>query len=222
MARSPAICGIILAAGASSRMGRDKALLPWPPLPRQAQSGAVEGAVSGVARDTFLGAWIRLFQQQTEMVIVVGGKNSSSLAPVVYSMGGFLVENRTPELGQFSSFKLGLQQVLGHGRDSAAIALVDRPAVQPATLAALHSAFLGALEQDFWAVVPEHDGRHGHPSLLSREMIEAMLRAPLTATARDIMHANQQRVCYVPVDDPRVVLNIDTQEDYERLTLENS
>jgi molybdenum cofactor cytidylyltransferase len=209
MTRSPAICGIILAAGDSVRMGRDKALLPWPP-----------GSAGGV-RDTFLGAWIRLYQPQ-DMVIVVGGKNSSSLAPVVYSMGAFLVENRTPELGQFSSFKLGLQEVLSHGRDSAAVALVDRPPVQPATLATLHSAFLGALEKDFWAVVPEHEGRHGHPSLLSREMIEAMLRAPLTTTARDILRANEKRVCYVPVDDPRVVLNIDTQEDYERLTVENT
>ena len=209
MARSPAICGIILAAGFSVRMGRDKALLPWPP-----------GAPGGV-RDTFLGAWIRLFQA-LDMVIVVGGKNTSSLEPVVYSMGGFLVENRSPELGQFSSFKLGLQEVLSRGRDSAMIALVDRPPVQPATLTALHSAFLGGLEQDFWAVVPEHEGRHGHPILMSREMIEAMLRAPLTATARDIMHANQQHICYLPVDDPRVGLNIDTQEDYERLTVENT
>jgi molybdenum cofactor cytidylyltransferase len=210
MARSPSICGIILAAGPSLRMGRDKALLPWPP------------GASGGTRDTFLGAWIRLFQAQTEMVIVVGGKNSPNLAPVVYSMGASLVQNRAPELGQFSSLKLGLQEVLNHGRDSAAVALVDRPPVQPATLSELRSAFLGAIEQDFWAVVPEHDGRHGHPALLSREMIEAMLRAPLTATARDILHAHQQRVCYAPVEDARVALNIDTQEDYDRLTVENT
>jgi molybdenum cofactor cytidylyltransferase len=210
MTRSPSICGVILAAGASQRMGRDKALLAWPP-----------GHPGGVG-DTFLGAWIRLFQPQTDMVIVVGGKNTAALEPVVYSLGASLVENHAPELGQFSSFKLGLQEVLSHGRDSAVVALVDRPPVQPATLATLRSAFLGALEQEFWGVVPEYDQRHGHPSLLAREMIEAMLRAPLTATARDILHANEQHVSYVPVEDPRVVLNIDTQEDYERLSLENT
>ena len=210
MTRSPSICGVILAAGSSTRMGRDKALLPWPP-----------GYQGGIC-DTFLGGWIRLMQQHTEMVTVVGGKNCSTLAPVVYSMGAFLMENHSPELGQFSSLKLGLQTVLGHGRDSVAIALVDRPPVLLATLSTLHSAFLGALEQDFWAVVPEYDQRHGHPSLLSREMIEAMLRAPLTATARDIMHANEQRVCYVPVDDARVTLNIDTQQDYERLAVDKT
>ena len=210
MTRSPSLCGIILAAGVSSRMGRDKALLPWPP-----------GHPGGL-RNTLLGAWIELLRPHTDMVIVVGGANSHNLEPIVYSIGGFLVENRAPELGQFSSLRLGLHEILGRGRDSAIVALVDRPPVQPATMTHLHSAFLGALEQSLWAVVPEHDARHGHPILLAREMIEALLRAQLTATARDILHANATHVCYVPVEDARVGMNINTQEDYDRLAVENT
>ena len=84
MARSPSLCGIILAAGASSRMGREKALLPWPP-----------GHPGGL-RNTLLGAWIELLRPHTDMVIVVGGANSHKLEPIVYSIGGFLVENRAP------------------------------------------------------------------------------------------------------------------------------
>ena len=178
MAHSPSLCGIILAAGVSSRMGRDKALLPWP-----------VGHAGGL-RNTLLGAWIELLRPHTDMVIVIGGANSHNLEPIVYSIGGFLVENRAPELGQFSSLRVGLKEVLGRGRDSAMVALVDRPPVQQATMDHLHSAFLGALDQNFWAVIPEHDERHGHPILLAREMIEKLLRAQLTATARDILHAN--------------------------------
>ena len=210
MARSPSLCGIILAAGESSRMGRDKALLPWP-----------VGRPGGLG-NTLLGAWIQLLQPHTDMVIVVGGANSRDLEPVVYSLGGFLTVNRAPELGQFSSLRVGLNEVLGRGRDSAIVALVDGPPVQPATMVHLHSAFLEALEQNFWAVVPEHDGRHGHPILLAREIIEALLRAQLTATTRDILHANASHLCYVPVEDPRVGMNINTQEDYDRLALENT
>lgn len=210
MTRSPSLCGIILAAGQSSRMGREKALLPWP-----------VGHPGGL-RNTLLGAWIELLRSHTDMVIVVGGANSRNLEPVVYSMGGFLVENRAPELGQFSSLRLGLKEVLGRGRDSAMVALVDHPPVQPATMAQLHSAFLGALEQNFWAVVPEHDEHHGHPILLAREMIEVLLRAPLTVTARDLLQANAAHISYVPVDDALIATNIDTQEDYDRLAVENT
>ena len=203
MARSPSFCGVILAAGESSRMGRDKALLAWPP---------------GVAgRSTFLSAMIEVLQAPSDMVIVVAGKNADSLRPIVDAAAGYLVENRHPERGQFSSLQLGLQEVLNHGRDAAIVALVDRPPAQPHTLARLCDAFSDAYEGGKWAVVPEYGGRHGHPILIGREMIEAFLRAPATSTARDVEHSVQAHILYVPVDDPNVVANVDTPEDYERL-----
>jgi molybdenum cofactor cytidylyltransferase len=203
MARSPSFCGVILAAGESSRMGRDKALLAWPP--------------GAAGRGTFLSATIELLQAASEMVIVVAGKNADSLRPIVYAAAGYLVENHHPERGQFSSLQLGLQEVLNHGRDAAIGALVDRPPAQPRTLTRLCEAFRDAYESGKWAVVPEHDGRHGHPFLIGREMIEAFLRAPATSTAREIEHSLQPRILYVPVDDPNVVANVDTPEDYEHL-----
>jgi molybdopterin-guanine dinucleotide biosynthesis protein A len=48
------------------------------------------------------------------------------------------------------------------------------------------------------------------------------LRAQLTDTARDILHANATHICYVPVEDARVGMNINTQEDYDRLAVENA
>ena len=203
MARSPSFCGVILAAGESSRMGRDKALLPWPP--------------SAAGRGTFLSAAIELLQAPSDMVIVVAGKNADSLRPIVDAAAGYLVVNRYPERGQFSSLQVGLQEVLNHGRDAAIVALVDRPPAQPRTLASLCNAFRDAYESGKWAVVPEHGGRHGHPILIGREMIEAFLRAPATSTAREVEHSHEQRILYVPVDDPNVVANVDTPEDYERL-----
>jgi len=203
MARAPSFCGVILAAGESSRMGRDKALLPWPPGP--------------AGHSTLLSATIELLQSPSDLVIVVAGKNADSLRPIVYAGAGYLVENRHPERGQFSSLQVGLQEVLNRGRDAAIVALVDRPPAQPRTLASLCEAFSDAYESGKWAVVPEHGGRHGHPILIGREMIEAFLRAPVASNARDVEHSLQPRVLYVPVDDPNVVANVDTPEDYERL-----
>jgi molybdenum cofactor cytidylyltransferase len=201
------LCAVILAAGESSRMGRDKALLPWPP------PGA--GSAPG---ETFLSAAIRLFAPYVDAVLVVTGKNEPALAPIVYANGASLIVNPDPDRGQFSSLKVGLQEVLSRGRDAAMITLVDRPPVRPETIQKLEAALNQALQQRKWAVVPEYQGQHGHPVLAGREMIEAFLRAPDTSNAREVEHANQAGIVYLPVSDPLVTANVDTPEQYAALS----
>lgn len=222
MARSPNLCGVILAAGESSRMGRDKALLPWPPVGGESYHPAEEvGALSRVAApprtQTFLSAAIDLLNPFSEVVVVVGGSNSESIAPVVYSTSASLVTNPHPERGQFSSLQLGLQEVLNRGRDAAIVTLVDRPPCSPEALRTLVAAFRDRYEEGKWAVVPAFDGKHGHPIVIGREMIEAFLKAPVGSTARDVEHSFQAHVQYLAVADPFVVANIDTPEEYQRL-----
>lgn len=198
---------VILAAGESTRMGTDKALLPWPPsAPGSLPTG-----------ETFLSAAIEALDPFSERVIVVVGKNESNLAPVIYANGASLVTNPNPERGQFSSLQVGLREILNHGRDSAMVTLVDRPPATAATLNALCSAFAEA-PSEVWAVVPEYKGKHGHPFLLAREMIEAFLKAPPTAIAREIEHQNLRHVLYVAVDDARATMNVDTPEEYAALS----
>ncbi|MGH9509443.1 MAG: hypothetical protein ACRD2M_05865, partial [Terriglobales bacterium] len=72
--------------------------------------------------------------------------------------------------------------------------------------------------EGIWAVVPEFAGRHGHPIVIGREMMEAFLRAPATSSARDVKNSLPGRVAYVPVDDPLVAVNINTPEDFARLS----
>jgi len=212
MGQTPAFCGVILAAGESSRMGRDKALLPWPP----------PSAGSPPTPDTFLSAAIRLFFSHVDVVLVVAGKNEAALAPVVYANGASLVVNPDPARGQFSSLRVGLQEVLNRGRDAAMITLVDRPPVRMETLQTLEAAFeqgTTTTTHRKWAVIPEYQGKHGHPILAAREMMEAFLRAPQTSSARDVEHAHQSEIEYVPIDDPLVAVNIDTPEQYAALCL---
>ena len=195
------LAGVILAAGDSTRMGRDKALLPWPP-----DAGA---QIAG----TLLSSTIHALARHSDLVIVVAGKNASALQPIVWGCGAFLVENPSPELGQFSSLQTGLRDVLNRGWDSALITLVDRPPAQDATLSALMNAFENR-SHETWAIVPEFQGKHGHPILIGRELIEEFLKAPATANAREIEHANQAHILYVPVNDASVVMNLNTSEDY--------
>lgn len=207
MTRASSFAGVILAAGESSRMGRDKALLPWPPA----------GYGVPISTETFLSAAIRSLSPQTEFVVVVVGKNKEALAPVIYAEGASLVINPDPDRGQFSSLQVGLSDVLNHGRDAAIVTLVDRPAVGASTIQRLRAAFETS-GPNIWAVVPEFSGKHGHPYLASREMIEAFLRVPATSSARDVEHAQQAHIQYVKVDDPLVATNINTPEDYSRLS----
>ncbi len=207
MPRAPDLYAVILAAGESTRMGTDKALLPWPP----ATSG------SPPTGQTFLSAAIQALYPFSEKVIVVVGKNEDNLAPVVYANGASLVRNPEPDRGQFSSLQVGLQEVLNEGRDAAMVTLVDRPPARTATLQTLCSAFADA-GNDVWAVVPEFNGKHGHPFLVTREMIEAFLKAPPSANARDIEHQHLPHISYVVVDDPLVTLNVDTPQDYAALS----
>ncbi len=207
MTHSAGLYAVILAAGESTRMGTDKALLPWPPVTSS----------SAPAGQTFLSAAIQALNLFSDKVIVVVGKNESNLAPVVYACGASLIRNPDPDRGQFSSLQVGLQEVLNEGRDGAMVTLVDRPPASTATLKTLCVAFTEAAS-DVWAIVPEFSGKHGHPYLVAREMIEAFLKAPPSANARDIEHQNLQHVAYVAVDDPLVTFNVDTPEEYAALS----
>lgn len=197
MALAPSFAGVVLSAGASSRMGRDKAMLPW-------RGG------------TFLSTAIRALQAVTDLVIVVAGANAPVLAPVIDANAGFMAVNPNPEQGQFSSLKIGLQEVLNRGRDAAILTLVDRPAAGAPTIELLKREFLSA-DGRIWAVVPEYAGKHGHPIVVGREMIGAFLSAPLSASAREVEHALAQHILYLPVQDPMIGLNVDTPEDFAQL-----
>lgn len=198
MALAPSFAGVVLAAGASSRMGRDKALLPW-------RGG------------TFLSGAICALQPVTDFVVVVAGANAGELAPVINANAAFMAVNPNPEQGQFSSLKIGLQEVLNRGRDAAIVTLVDRPAAGVATIERLRREFLTGGVQT-WAVVPEYAGKHGHPIVIGREMMSAFLDASASSSAREVEHSLEQHIRYVAVDDPLVAANVDTPEDFAKLT----
>jgi molybdenum cofactor cytidylyltransferase len=185
---------IVLAAGASSRMGRPKALLPLP-------SG--EPFVARI-HATLVAA------SRSPVVIVVRAELRDEVAAAV--PGARLVVNENPARGQLSSLIAGLD-ALG-ACEAAMMTLVDLPLVRVDTICAVVDAWRRSRAP---LVRPVHDGRHGHPVVFGAPLIAALRRADLDAGARPVVHAFARDAVDVPVEDEGTVLDIDTPFDYGRM-----
>ena len=182
------ICAIVLAAGKSERMGAPKALL---------RSGG----------GTFLESILaRIRSTSIEGEVVVLGHHRDEILRAVDA--GNWVYNPAYEQGMTTSFQLGIRQ-LPPRADGAMLFLVDHPAPAVATIETLIGAF-----RPGHIVVPACGGRRGHPVLFSREILDEISGLPADVGANSVVRARPERVIPVPVDDPAVLADIDTPEDF--------
>jgi len=124
-----------------------------------------------------------------------------------------VVLNPDPELGPFSSLLEGLSCV--GPRESAAYVLpIDVPCADPQTWQMMGEA----LKEGLQAVVPEYRGMGGHPVLLSRELIEKLLRCSPEASEsrldRQLQRLPTGAVGRVAVDDVLILGNLNRPEDW--------
>ncbi len=178
---------IILAAGASSRMGQPKALLSY------------QG-------ETFLDRLSGIFERHCETVIAVLGHHAEAIRAGARRQALFTV-NPVPERGMLSSLQCGLR-ALPAGVDSFFFTPVDYPAIHESTVARLAAT-------DAIIAVPRYEGRRGHPVLCKAQLAAEFLATPTRAS--DVIHAHAGETVYVDVADPGIVADIDEPADYERL-----
>jgi molybdenum cofactor cytidylyltransferase len=185
------IAGIILAAGASSRMGTPKALLDF-------------------RGETFLERLRRVLGGVCDPVIVVLGYNAQEIRE--RTQGRFVV-NPDPSRGQLSS----LQTALGQVPDEAEGFLfmpVDCPAVEAETVGRIVDEFRS---RDALLVIPRHEGRRGHPVCARRELIAEFLALPAEGQAKEVVRRHVDRTFYVDTNDVGVLSDIDDPEAYRVL-----
>ena len=186
------VAAIVAAAGLSKRMGCCKQLLQL-------------GGKTALARclDTLLAGGIR------EIVVVVGVQGEL----VAAEAGRFPVQvvvNNDPAGDMASSLRVG-RAALSAATRAVIVALCDYPLVQPATVAELTMAH--AMEPGR-IVIPSHGGRRGHPLLIPRTVLEELQDE---LTLRDVVRRDQRRVSFLPVEDPGILSDMDTPEDYRHL-----
>lgn len=190
---------VILAAGYSTRMGRDKGLLPLP---------GGDCFFTRLAR-TFLSAGC-------PEVIVVAGSGADRVAATAdrARLPARVVVNPDPSRGQLSSLQEALAVLPSPPPGGLLVTPVDLPLIAAATVRAIIDAWSrsGAL-----VVRPAHGPRHGHPVLFDARLFAELRAADVSAGARAVVRAHSREVLDVDIDDRGAYDDVDTPEDYLRV-----
>ena len=191
------IRAIVLAAGASSRMGQAKAALPL---------GTTGDTVVARVVATLLAAGL-------PSVAVVAGAHIDAVRAAMprFEPRARVVEHLGWAQGQLSSLLAGLAAVDGPNLEAVLVTLVDVPLVRPDSVAAIVHAW----RQSRAPIVRPVDGdRHGHPVIFDRAVFDDLRCADPAIGAKAVFAAHASRRLDVPIKDDGAFVDIDTPTDY--------
>ena len=188
------ITSIILAAGSSTRMGTDKAMLK----------------ING---QTLLDIILTNVLPFSEFVIVVCGKNFSTLKKLKYPRSVELIRNPKPHRGMFSSLQIATKEVVTF---YALIHPIDLPFIKQST----YQKLINALNEEQIAFIPtlSTKKRSGHPIIINRLLMEIINHTDIDSNLRNILHSlSPKAIKPIPVKDPHILDNINTPEDLNNI-----
>lgn len=198
------ISAIVLAAGESRRMGEQKLLLPF------GSTTVVEHIVS------------RLLESRVDEVVVVVGCDGERVSKRLAERRVVVAENEDYQRGMLSSVRIGLQSA-SRDAEGYLIALGDHPSISPRVVDTVVEAFRSSVNRGESAAgkrifVPTFEGKRGHPLLFSVCYKEAVLTGYEDVGLRGLMHDNAGAVEEVAVETETILDDMDTPEDYRRLS----
>lgn len=189
------LSAILLAAGESRRMGSPKALLHY-----QGQTFIHRICTA------FLTAGV------DELIVVLGARAEEIARALPVHPALRTVVNSRYAQGQLSSLMVGIG-ALSPESEAVVVNLVDHPMVSNATIKAVIDSFRAA---PIPIVIASYQGKRGHPVLFSSQVYGEILAAPLDQGAKVVVRKDPARVREIPLDDPGILADIDTPEDYAR------
>jgi molybdenum cofactor cytidylyltransferase len=189
------ICGILLAAGRSRRMGTQKLLLPF----------AGQTVVGQIVDQLLAGGIGRLF--------VVVSADREAVAAALATKNIILVDNPDPDGDMLSSIRCGLK-MLPVECEAALIALGDQPGIRPDLVSRLIQLYI---RSPLGIASPIYDGKRGHPIVIAHRFF-----APLLADFDDqglhgLLDQYPDEVATLAVDESNMLADIDLPADYQRL-----
>jgi molybdenum cofactor cytidylyltransferase len=197
MAPGEGLCAIVLAAGRSTRMQEhNKLLLPW------GGKRIVQVVVETLLSISF------------EEVVVVVGHQRDAVEEALADYPLQLVHNPGYAEGLSTSIERGVEAA-GADVHGYLFALGDMPQVKSATINELCRAF-------FWGttdaiVLPTVQGRRGNPVVFSGSYRAQLLQLEGDRGARPLMQKYAAKVLEVAVEDPGILLDVDTPEVYRAM-----
>lgn len=148
-------------------------------------------------------------------IVVVLGHESELLVPLLVNRDVTVSHNRHYDKGQSSSIKTGLHS-LTEEADAALFLLGDQPLVTPEII----NLILAACEASPSPIVlPVFNEKRGNPALFSRETFPRLATLKEDYGARPLFEEYANRILKVPVSDPAIHFDVDTEEDYRKLLL---
>ncbi|MEX1298552.1 MAG: nucleotidyltransferase family protein [Desulfotignum sp.] len=201
--RHKKVAGIILAAGCGSRMGRAKQLLPFGDTTLLGRVIATAGAAG------------------LDAVFVVLGFEAGQIRRMLHRTssgrtGIQFVDNPDWHKGQSSSVSAGLKD-LPPDMNGALFLLGDQPLVTVQTINQLVFAFQTT---DHWILAPRFKGQRGNPVLVASPLFDRLTQPAGDAGARILFEEFRHRMHCLDVDDPGILKDVDTPEDYDALVRE--
>ncbi len=179
---------LILAAGESRRMGRPKALLDFD------GTSCLEMVLEICRRSRALPP------------LVVLGFSADKVRPVLPA-GTQVVVNADYARGQISSLKAGLEAVPADS-DGFLLFPVDFPLVAPETVNAL-------IDSEGMIAIPTYGESRGHPARFHGSLVKEFLALTDDQPAHVVVRKDPSRVVELAVEDPAVVMKMNTPEEYE-------
>ena len=186
------VVGILLAAGSSRRFGSNKLLAPL-----------ADGTAVCVA------AARNLISVLPDSIAVVR-PGDSELAALLGAQGLRIVECAQSEQGMGHTLAAGIGAA--DSADAWLIALADMPYVQNSTFADLAALLM----KGAGLVAPHYQGQRGHPVGFAVDYRHQLLALTGDTGARDLLARHASALMRLDVDDPGILLDVDTPADLRR------
>ena len=193
--KKSSIAAIILAAGASRRMGQPKQLLPY-------------------KRQTLLCHVIRsALASECKPVIVVLGANAEQIKPTINKFPIKIVKNKNWTQGISSSINCGVTYIQEQYLDIDAVVFFtcDQPFISAELIKQLVDAYNLSKKP---IVASQYGDTWGIPALFSRNFFSALIKLKGDRGAKKII--NQYRDLVYVIDFPQGNIDLDTLENYQQ------